>query len=84
MSDSPLGMLDSVAGGAVSIIEAFVILMVAAFVLRMATPHMAVVPKPISEKSISESTVFKGVYNSPIIIGLVSSVTDSPNTEKVE
>ena len=84
MDDSPLNIIDAIAGGIVSIAEAFIILMAASFILRIATPHMAKVPEVISDTSISESLVYKGIYNSHILTELVADVTDSPNTDLVD
>ncbi len=83
MEDSALNFFDGILGGAIAIAEAFIIVLLAAFVLRIATPHMKKVPEFISDEAISNSTIFKGVYNSPILTGLVDAVTDSPNTEMV-
>lgn len=84
MDDSPLNVFDGLLGGVISIIEAFIIVLLAAFVIRIATPHMKKVPDIISDESISQSTVFKGIYNSPILTQLVDAVTDSPNTDVIE
>ena len=84
MDDSPLNVIDAILGGTISIIEAFIIVLLAAFVIRISTPHMKTVPSFISDEAISQTTVFKGIYNSPILTGLVEAVTVSPNTEMVE
>lgn len=84
MDDSPLNFFDGLLGGVVSIAEGFIIVMLAAFIIRIAVPHMQNVPEIISDESISHSVVFKSIYNSPILTGLVESVTDSPNTDTID
>ena len=84
MDDSPVNFFDSFIGAVIGMLEGFIIVMLAAFIIRVATPHMEKVPDVISNTSISQTTVFKGIYNSPILTELVSAVTDSPNTGVVE
>ncbi len=84
MDDSALNFIDALIGGVIGIVEGFIIIMLAAFIIRIATPHMGTVPAPISDETIASSTIFEGIYNSPVITGIVSAVTDSPNTEIVE
>ncbi len=67
LDDWSLGIIDSMLGGVIGLIEGFVIVLMVAFVLHIAAPHMEKVPKIISNDSISNSSVFKGVYDSPII-----------------
>ena len=84
MESSPLNFFDSFFGAVIAIAEGFIVVMLAAFIIRVAVPHMKQPPQIISDETISQSVVFKGVYNSPIITELVESVTESPNTEEVE
>lgn len=83
IDDWALGTVNKFLGAVVGIIEGFVLVLMIAFVLRIAVPHMKQVPNIISNDSISHSTVFKGVYDSPILTGFLSN-TESPNTEVIE
>lgn len=80
MDETPLNFFDGLVGGVIGILEGFILIMLAAFIIRIATPHMKKAPDIISAESISHSTVFEGIYDSPILTGIVSAVTDSPNT----
>lgn len=84
IDDSYLSTINRFFGGVVGIIEGFVIVIVAAFVIRITTPHLKEIPEIISDDSISQSTVFKGIYDSPILTDFIASNTKSPNTEAVE
>lgn len=83
LEEKHISFIDSFTGAVVGIAEAFIIVLLAAFVIRTAQPHLKNPPEFISEAAISKTVVFKGIYNSPIITGLVSSVTDSPNLDEV-
>jgi len=80
IDDWSLGSVDALMGAVVGIMEGFVLTLMIAFIIRLAVPHMEKVPKIISNGSISHSTVFKGVYDSPLLTSLMAS-TESPNTE---
>ncbi len=84
LDGTTIGTFDSMAGAIVGILEGFIIVMLAAFVMRISVPHMQHVPDFMSDTAISQSVVYKGVYNSPIVTKLVSGVSDSPNTAEVE
>lgn len=84
VDSGPLNVIDSLSGAVIGIAEGFVIVLIVAFIIRISSPHMKNVPEIISNDSISQSTVFKGIYNSPILTGLVSMATNSPNTNAVE
>lgn len=83
LDDTPLGSVDSFMGGIIGMMEGFVIITLCAFILRISLPHMNKAPNFLSDTSISQTIVFKGIYDSPIVTGLVSAVTDSPNTAEV-
>lgn len=84
LDGTTIGTFDSAAGAVVGILEGFIIVMLAAFVMRISVPHMQNVPTFMSDSAISQSIVYKGVYNSPIVTKLVSDVSDSPNTAEIE
>ncbi len=82
VDSSPVGTLNKVVGAVMGIVEGFVIVFVIMFIIRIAVPHMANVPEIISDETISETTVFKALYDNDLLISAVSS-TESPNTESV-
>lgn len=84
IDDSYIGTVNRFFGAVIGIIEGFVLILVIAFVIRIAVPHLKTVPDIISNESISQSTVFKGIYDSPILTGIIAADTQSPNTEAVE
>lgn len=84
IDDSYIGTINRFFGAVIGIVEGFVLILVIAFVIRIAVPHLKQVPDIISNESISQSTIFKGVYDSPILTGIIASDTESPNTESVE
>ena len=84
IDNSHIDTINRVIGAVIGIIEGFVLILVIAFIIRIAVPHLKHVPDIISDQSISQSTIFKGIYDSPILTGVVESNTESPNTEAVE
>ncbi len=83
IDDWSLGFLDALMGAAVGIVEGFAMILMIAFVIRLSVPHMEKVPKIISDSSISHSSVFKGIYESPMLNSFLSA-TESPNVEKAD
>lgn len=81
IDDSALGGVNRFLGAVVGIIEGFVIVLVVAFIIRITIPHLKEVPEIISDESISQSTVFKGIYESPFLTQFVETSTSSPNTK---
>ncbi len=77
------GIVDSFFGALVGLLEGFLVVIVIAFVLRIAIPHMNEVPELFSDESISDSYVFRGIYDSPILREIISNTTDSPNVDEV-
>ena len=51
--------------------------------MRIAIPHMNEVPELFTDESISDSYVFRGIYDSPILREVISNTTDSPNVDEV-
>ena len=84
IDNSYVGVINRVLGAVIGIIEGFVLILVIAFIIRIAVPHLKHVPEIISDESISQSTIFKGIYDSPILTGVVETNTESPNTKAVE
>ncbi len=83
IDDSVVGGVNAFLGAVVGIIEGFVIVILIAFVVRITIPHLKEVPEIISDSSISQSTVFKGIYDSSLLTQFVESGTNSPNTDTV-
>lgn len=81
VDNSAIGVVNRFFGALIGLIEGFIIVFVIMFVLRLAIPHIADVPAIISDETISSSTVFKGIYNSEILTGIISSTTVSPNVD---
>ena len=84
VDDSYIGTANRFLGAVVGIIEAFVVVIVAAFIIRLTVPHLEKVPEIITDETISQSTVFKGIYDSPILTDFIGKNTKSPNTRSVE
>lgn len=84
IDSSVLGVADRFLGALVGLAEGFIIVFIAMFILRVAIPHMESVPDLISDQSISDTVVFKGIYDSQILTGIVSSCSVSPNIEASE
>ncbi len=78
-----MGLIDSFFGALVGLVEGFIIVIAAAFILRIAIPHMKQPPEIFTEESISSSYVFRGIYDSPILRDIIGNTTDSPNTGEV-
>lgn len=78
------GGVDSFLGAVVGIIEGFVVVVLIAFVVRISVPHIKEPPELFSDESISQSTVFRGVYDSSTLTQFIKSSTKSPNTESVK
>ncbi len=77
------GIVDSFFGALIGLLEGFLIIIVIAFVMRIAIPHMNEVPELFTDESISDSYVFRGIYDSPILREVISNTTDSPNVDEV-
>lgn len=73
------GSIDNTLGGVVGIIEGFVIVLVLSFILRISLPHMKKIPEMFSEDKIEQSTIFKGIYESPILLSFLPDTTESVN-----
>lgn len=71
------GSIDSILGGAVGILEGFIIVLVLAFILRISLPHIQKTPEMFSDKNIEESTIFKGIYDSPILSAFLPDTAES-------
>lgn len=79
VEDSGMDFINRFFGALVGLVEGFVIVILAAFLIRIVTPHLQKVPEIISDESISDSVIFKGVYDSEIMTKAVSLITVSPN-----
>ena len=77
------GMVDSFFGSLVGLIEGFIVIIAAAFILRIALPHMQEPPQLFSDESITQSYVFKGIYDSDILREIIVNTTNSPNTREL-
>ncbi len=82
IDDSAISFGNQFLGAVLGIVEGFAIVIVAAFVIRITVPHLKEVPEIISDSSISESAVFKGIYDSSFLTDIVETNTKSPNVEK--
>lgn len=78
-----LGTVDSFFGALVGLGEGFIIVIAISFILRLAIPHINNIPDFLSDESISESVVFKGIYDSPILRDFVFENTESPNIDEI-
>lgn len=83
IDDSAIGTVNRFLGALIGLVEGFVVVIVIAFVIRIAVPHFEKTPKIISEESISQSTVFKGIYDSPMLAQFIADNTMSPNPGSV-
>jgi len=79
LGDSGFSIIDSFFGALIGLIEGFAVVILAVFIIRISIPHLEHVPEIISDETISESYVFEGIYDSPLMTGFVKGATKSPN-----
>lgn len=79
IDSSALGTADKFLGALLGLLEGFVVVFVVIFVVKIAEPHLDKVPEIISEANVSQTTVYKGIYDSEIMSSIVSATTKSPN-----
>lgn len=84
IDDTAIGTVNRFFGALVGLLEGFAVVIVIAFLIRIAVPHFENTPNIISAESISQSTVFKGIYNSSLLTDYIENSTMSPNSEKLE
>lgn len=83
VDDSVIGIVNRFFGGLLGLAEGFIIVILAVFVIHMALPHTKVPPVIFSDEVISDSFIFKGIYDSKILneIGILSTESPSFTTE---
>ena len=79
LGESGLSIIDSFCGALVGLLEGFAVVILVAFIVRISIPHLDHVPEIISDETISESFVFEGIYDSPLMRDFVKGATKSPN-----
>lgn len=79
IDSSALSVPNRFLGALIGLIEGFVIVFLAMFILRLCIPHIEEVPEILSDNYISDTTVFKGIYDSEFLTEFVSSNSESPN-----
>ena len=74
------GVIDSFFGSLVGLIEGFLIVTALTFILHIALPHIKEPPQLLSDETISQSYVFKRIYDSDILVELIEMTSGSANT----